>query len=65
MNLYVNCTLYTCQNCEGMQTPLVIVMKYSRLHSGGGTAGNAAEFASIFVHIVVRFPINSKPALQL
>ena len=40
-------------------------MKYSRLHSGGGTAGNSAKFVLICVHIVVDLPISSKPVLQL
>ena len=45
---------------------LVAFMKYSRLHSGGGTAGNVAEFPSAAaVHVVVESPINSKPELQV
>ena len=40
-------------------------MKYSRLHSGGGAAGNSAEFALICVHILVESPISSKPVSQL
>ena len=40
-------------------------MKYSRLHSGGGTAGNSAIFALICVHTVVDLPIRSKSLLQL
>ena len=43
----------------------MLFMKYSRLHCGGGTAVNSAEFTSICVHIVVKFPISSKPVLQL
>ena len=41
-------------------------MEYSRLHSGGGTAGNVAEFPfTTAVHVVVGFPISSKPELQV
>ena len=43
-----------------------IFLKYSRLHSGGGTAGNVAEFpSSAAVHVVVGFPVISKPVLQV
>ena len=61
--------LYTCHNCEDMQTldtVLVIFMKHSRLHSGGGTPGYVAEFPSAdSVHVVVGSPISSKPGLQV
>ena len=44
----------------------VIFMKYSRLHSGGGTAENVAEFPSTAaVHVVIGSPISSKPELQV
>ena len=37
-------------------------MKFSPLHSGGGTDGNVAEFPSVAaVHVVVAPPISSKP----
>ena len=61
--------LYTCHNREDMQTldtVLVIFMKYSRLHSGGGTDGYVAEFPSAAaVHVVLGFPISSKPGSQV
>ena len=61
--------LHTCHNWEDMQTlytVLVIFMKYSRLHSGGGTAGYVAESPSAAnVHVVVGSPISSKPGLQV
>ena len=42
------------------------ILDYSRLHSGGGTPGNVAEFpSSAAVHVVVRFPISSKSGLQV
>ena len=44
----------------------VIFMKYSRLHSGGGTAENVAEFPSTAaVHVVIESPISSKSGLQV
>ena len=61
--------LHTCHNWEDMQTlytVLVIFMKYSRLHSGGGTPGYVAEFPSTdSVHVVVGSPISSKPGSQV
>ena len=45
---------------------LYILNIYSRLHIGGGTAGNTAEFPSAAaVHVVVGSPISSKPTLQV
>ena len=45
---------------------LLVFMKYSRLHSGGGTGGNVAEFPSTAtVHVVVGSPISSKLGLQV
>ena len=41
-------------------------MKYSRLHSGGGTGGKDAEFPSAAaVHVMVGLPISSKSRSQL
>ena len=61
--------LHTCHNWGDMHTldtVLVIFMKYSRLHSGGGTAGYVAEFPSAAaVHVVVGSPISSKPGSQV
>ena len=61
--------LYTCHNWEDMQildTVLVIFMKYSRLHSGGGTDGYVAVIPSAAaVHVVVGSPISSKPGSQV
>ena len=61
--------LHTGHNWEDMQTldtVLVIFMMYSRLHSGGGTAGYVAEFPSAAsVHVVVAIPISSNPGLQM
>ena len=45
---------------------LYLLNIYSRLHIGGGTAGNTAEFPSAAaVHVVVGSPISSKPTLQV
>ena len=61
--------LHTGHNWEDMQTldtVLFVFMKYSRLHSGGGTPGYVAEFPSTAaVHVVVGSPISSKPGLQV
>ena len=42
-----------------------IVMRNSGLHSGGGTDGYVAKLAFTCVHVVVAFPITSKPELQM
>ena len=43
---------------------VVVLMRNSRLHSGGGTDGYVAKLAFTCVHVVVALPTNSKPELQ-
>ena len=62
--------MYSAQQNTHAHVKLMItftrVKKFSPLHSGGGTAGNVAEFPSAAaVHVVVESPINSKPELQV
>ena len=54
------------EDMQTLHTVVVIFMKYSRLHSGGGTPGYVAEFPSkAIVQVVVDSPISSKPGSQL
>jgi hypothetical protein len=40
-------------------------MHYSRLQKGASCGENIAKFTSTSVHVLVAFPINSKPDIQV
>ena len=60
--------LHTCHNWEDMQTldtVLVIVLNHLLLHPGDPGRNTAKSASLITVHVVIGFPISSKPGLQV